>query len=335
VIDTKKTKLIEARRRASRGNQNLNRLAVIVPAFNVAEHIVEVISSIPKEIRQVIVVDDACPEESGKKVQRKFKNRVKVIYHSTNQGVGGAMITGYRHVLDETDAEIIVKLDGDGQMDPADIHKLIQPIVLGYADYTKGNRFDSIEDLEQMPRLRIFGNAVLSFFSKVSSGYWNVTDPTNGFTAIRRQTLERISLEKIRKSYFFESDMLFRLALVRAVVQDVAFPARYGEEKSNIKIRKVLAEFPKRYLVNLCKRIIYQYYLREWSPATFELPLGLLSLNFGIVAGTLLWAQNSQFGAFANAGQVMLASLPIIVGTQLLLAFLNYDINNLPRRPGA
>lgn len=330
----KKPQLLEVRRRASRGNQTLERVAVVIPAFNVAEHIVEVISAIPKEIRQVIVVDDACPEASGKKVQKKFKNRVKVIYHSTNQGVGGAMITGYRHALSETNAQIIVKLDGDGQMDPADLEKLIEPILLGHADYTKGNRFNSIEDLEQMPRLRILGNAVLSFFSKVSSGYWNVTDPTNGYTAVRRETLEKISLGKIRKSFFFESDMLFRLALVRAVVEDVALPARYGEEKSNLRIRKVVAEFPKRYFANFGKRIIYQYYLREWSPATFELPIGLISLFSGLITGSVFWVQNSQLGTFASSGQVMLASLPIIVGTQLLLAFLNYDINNIPRRSG-
>jgi glycosyltransferase involved in cell wall biosynthesis len=318
----------------SKRSYSLSSVAVVIPAYNVANQIASVLSSIPKEIKHIIVVDDACPEGSGDNVEKQFKSKVKVIRHSHNQGVGGAMISGYRHLLAETDAQVIVKLDGDGQMDPADIHKLIQPIVLGYADYTKGNRFDSIEDLEQMPKLRILGNAVLSFFSKVSSGYWNVTDPTNGFTAIRRETLEKISLEKIRKSFFFESDMLFRLALSRAVVEDVALPARYGGEKSNLKIRKVLAEFPKRYLANFGKRIIYQYYLREWSPASFELPLGLVSLFSGLFAGASFWIQNSQVGTFASAGQSMLASLPVIVGTQLLLAFVNYDISNLPRRAG-
>lgn len=316
-------------------NNPLSSVAVVIPAFKVANQLVEVINSLPKQIKHIIVVDDACPEGSGKKVQKHFKSKVKVIFHSENQGVGGAMVSGYKAALRETDAQFIVKLDGDGQMDPADIPKLINPLLVGHADYTKGNRFDSIEDLEQMPRIRIFGNAILSFLSKVSSGYWNVTDPTNGFTALRRSVLEKINLGKIRKSFFFESDMLFRLALVRAVVEDVPLPARYGNEKSNLKIRKVLSEFPKRYLANFGKRIIYQYYLREWSPASFELPLGLIFLFSGLIAGASFWIQNSQLGTFASAGQVMLASLPLIVGTQLLLAFINYDISKLPQRHGS
>jgi dolichol-phosphate mannosyltransferase len=310
-------------------------VAVIIPAYRVSEQILGVIEALPKEIKHVYVVDDACPEQSGLLVKKKYiGKRIQVIIHRANQGVGGAIITGYKAALESSNAQVFVKVDGDGQMDPQDIKKLITPIARGEADYAKGNRFDSIEDLEQMPKIRIFGNAILSFFSKVSTGYWNVTDPTNGFTAIRRETLEKISLNKLRKSFFFESDMLFRLGLVRAVVQDVAFPARYGTEKSNLKIRKVLAEFPRRYLANFGKRIIYQYYLREWSPASFELPLGLIFLFSGLIAGTFFWIQNSQLGSFASTGQVMLASLPVIIGTQLLLAFVNYDISNLPRRPG-
>lgn len=314
---------------------SLSNVAIVIPAYNVAEHIVGVLSSIPKEVPNVILVDDACPQNSGDYAKANFKSKaLTILKHEINQGVGGAMITGYKFALEQTDAEIIVKLDGDGQMDPRDITRVIAPIVRGEADYAKGNRFDSIEDLEQMPKLRIFGNAILSFLSKVSSGYWNVTDPTNGFTAVRRLTLVKINLSKIRKSFFFESDMLFRLALVRAVVQDVPLPARYGNEKSNLKIRKIMAEFPKRYLANFGKRIIYQYYLREWSPASFELPLGLIFLFSGLIAGASFWVEHSQIGTFASAGQVMLASLPVIVGTQLLLAFVNYDITNLPRRPG-
>lgn len=311
----------------------LGSVAVVIPAYKVSNQILDVIQAIPKQIRHIIVVDDACPEGSGDLVASTAqKSRVSVLRHETNQGVGGAVITGYKAALAKPDVQIIVKLDGDGQMLPSNIEKLIKPILEDRADYTKGNRFDSIEDLEQMPRLRIFGNGVLSFLSKISSGYWNITDPTNGFTAISREMLERVKLEKVRKSFFFENDMLFRLSLVRAVVIDVPMKSRYSDEKSNLKISKIIGEFPIRYLINYGKRVLYQYYLREWSLASFELPLGLILFFSGITSGFAFWVSNSQIGSFASSGQVMLASLPIIVGSQLLLAFTNYDINSTPRR---
>jgi hypothetical protein len=218
-------------------------------------------------------------------------------------------------------------------MDPGRIPVLISPIVSKEADYTKGNRFDSLEDLEQMPKIRIFGNAVLSIFSKFSSGYWNITDPTNGFTAIHTSVLSRIRLEKLRKGFFFESDMLFRLAIIRAVVIDVPMSAQYGVEKSNLNIKKVLREFPQRHFVNLLKRTFYNYYLREWNVASFELPLGLILFFWGIGFGVTSWASASAAGVAATTGQVMLSAVPVILGFQLLLSFLNYDVASVPRRP--
>lgn len=309
-------------------------VAVVIPCYQVAESILEVIGAIPSFVKHIIVVDDACPQGSGALVREKCSDsRVRVVIHSQNQGVGGAMITGYRTALEETDAEIIVKLDGDGQMEPARIPSLIQPILSKEADYTKGNRFDSLEDLEQMPRIRIFGNAVLSLFSKFSSGYWNITDPTNGFTAIHSAVLSRIRLEKLRRSFFFESDMLFRLAIIRAVVVDVPMSAQYGNEKSNLNISKVIWEFPYRYLVNLTKRTFYNYYLREWNVASFELPLGLIMFFFGLAFGITSWISASSMGVPATTGQVMLSAVPVILGFQLVLAFLNYDVASVPRRP--
>jgi dolichol-phosphate mannosyltransferase len=309
-------------------------VVVIIPAFRVASKILGVVREIPNWVAEIIVVDDCCPENSGDLVEKSIKDpRVKVVRHMTNQGVGGAMRTGYIRALNNDSNQVFIKIDGDGQMDLNQIPALIAPILSGRADYTKGNRFDSIEDLEQMPRLRILGNAVLSLFSKISSGYWNVTDPTNGFTAIDRTVLERIKLEKVRSSFFFESDMLFRLSLARAVVEDVPMKARYLDEKSNLKIRKVLREFPARYFINHLKRIFYQYYLREWSVASFELPLGLVLFSFGWIYGLSTWMGSSSAGTAATAGQVMISALPIIVGTQLVLSFINFDVGATPRLP--
>ena len=309
-------------------------VGVVIPAYLVTETIIELIRRIPKEIRHIVVVDDACPAGSGDLVAKNFKgSRVRVIRHETNQGVGGAVISGYRELLSRADVKIIVKLDGDGQMNPEDIAALIQPVSAGTADYSKGNRFNSIEDLEQMPKIRIFGNAVLSFLSKVSSGYWQINDPTNGFTAIHTSVLRQIKLEKLRKTFFFESDMLFRLSLIRAVVRDVPFSAKYGTEKSNLRIAKTLREFPARHAVNYLKRIFYQYYLREWSAASFELPLGVILSVFGLVAGIQQWVIASSAGVAATAGQVMIAALPLILGFQLFLAFVNFDIASTPKVP--
>jgi glycosyltransferase involved in cell wall biosynthesis len=311
------------------------KIAVIVPSFRTADHILDVVNRVTKVsgVENIFVVDDACPEQSGQLVKSKIKDkRVSIIFHETNQGVGGAMISGYKAAL-AAGADIVVKVDGDGQMAPEDIPVLVRPILEGRADYTKGNRFDSIEDLEAMPRIRIFGNAVLSLMSKVSSGYWNITDPTNGFTAIHRSVLRRIHLDKLRKSFFFESDVLFRLSLIRAVVYDVALPARYGTERSNLKIWRTLREFPGRHFVNYLKRIFYLYYLREWSVSSVELPLGFLLFGWGLGFGIDRFIASVGSAVPASVGAVMISVVPLILGFQLLLAFVSYDVASVPRRP--
>ena len=309
------------------------KIHVVIPAYRVERHIVDLLGRIGPHIEKIWVVDDACPSGSGELVQSKVKDkRVTVIFNPENLGVGGAVVAGYKAAL-EAGAEVVVKLDGDGQMHPEDIATLVRPIELGEADYTKGNRFDSLDDLYLMPRVRIFGNAVLSLWSKLSSGYWGVTDPTNGFTAIHRSVLSKIGLDKLSKRYFFESDMLFRLNLAGAVVEDVALPARYGDEKSNLKIRKVLVEFPLKYTRNLLKRIFYRYYLREWSIASFELPLAIGLGIFGAWFGISSFLSAADAGRATTAGQATISSLAIILGVQLMLSFLAYDIQSEPRIP--
>lgn len=309
------------------------RIHVVIPAYKVEKHIIDLIPRIGREVEKIWVVDDKCPNGSGKLVEKKSKDsRVSVLFNSENLGVGGAVTTGYRAALAQG-AEVVVKLDGDGQMFPEDIPALVKPILIGEADYSKGNRFDSLDDLYQMPRVRIFGNAVLSFWSKLSSGYWSVTDPTNGFTAIHRAVLEKIDLEKLSKRFFFESDMLFRLNLAGAVVEDVALPARYGDEKSNLKIGKVILEFPWKFIKNQLKRVFYRYYLREWSIASFELPLGVGLSIFGAWFGLVSFLSAAEAGRATTAGQATIASLAIILGVQLMLSFLSYDIQSEPKIP--
>lgn len=309
-------------------------VVAVIPAYKVSKFICNLIYKLENYVSKIIVVDDCCPEESGKIVKATFidNTKVEVVFHEVNQGVGGAMVSGYQRALD-LGATIVVKLDGDGQMDPALIPGLIDPIVNRRADYTKGNRFFSIESLKSMPPLRVFGNSVLSFLSKFSHGYWNIMDPTNGFIAIHAAVLSHIPLEKLEKRYFFENDMLFRLGTLRAVVFDVPMDSLYGDEVSSLNIPKVIKEFPPKFIVRLFKRIFYNYFLRDFTACSLELIMGILLLSFGFIFGIDKWIENYQAGVAASAGTVMLAGLPVLVGLNLLIAALSYDISNIPTEP--
>jgi hypothetical protein len=181
-----------------------------------------------------------------------------------------------------------------------------------------------------MPAIRLFGNSLLSFASKLSSGYWDIFDPNNGFTAIHAAVIRQIPMEKLSHGWFFESDILFRLGIVRAVVRDVPMPARYGDESSSLVVRRVIGEFALKHLVNTAKRIIYNYYLRNFNMASIEIALGLVFVFAGTWFGAARWAAGSQAGVPSTSGTVMLAALPVIVGVQFVLAFLNYDLQNIP-----
>ncbi|MDA8414806.1 MAG: glycosyltransferase family 2 protein [Desulfobacteraceae bacterium] len=308
-------------------------IAVVIPAFRVSRHILGVISGIGPEISSVYVVDDACPEGSGKLVREQCSDpRVTVLFHEANSGVGGATISGYRRAIREG-ADIVVKLDGDGQMEPAYIPMLITPIVNGLADYTKGNRFYYLEGVQQMPLARLLGNAALSFIAKFSTGYWDIFDPTNGFTAVHAKVLERLPLDKIDRRYFFESDMLFRLNTIRAVVMDVPLSARYADEVSNLKIFRSIPEFTRKHVRNSLKRIFYNYYLRDFSVMSLELLLGCLALFMGVSFGSIAWMKSVRTGIVATSGTVMLAALPTLAGIQLILSFLAADSGNVPKVP--
>ena len=309
------------------------KIAVVIPCYRVTDHILEVIAGIGPEVSRIYVVDDACPDGSGKFVQDQSKDkRLSFIFHEENQGVGGAVISGYKAAYADG-ADVVVKIDGDGQMDPGLISAIAKPVLEGSADYSKGDRFDSLENLFGMPKVRIFGNAVLSLWAKFSTGYWSMTDPTNGFTAIHRRALGAMNLDKIRKSYFFESDILFRLNIANCVVADVPMAAVYGSEKSNMSILKVMFEFPWRHTVNLWKRIFYRYYLREWNVGSFELPLGVFLLVFGAWFGLSSFLNASAAGVATTAGQVTGSAVALILGVQLLLSFLSYDVQSEPRIP--
>lgn len=309
------------------------RIAVVIPCYRVRDQVMPVIASIGAEVGWIIVVDDACPEQTGAWVRQHCNDpRVIVIAHDRNQGVGGATITGYRRALG-TAADVVVKLDGDGQMDPMHVLRLASPLLTGQGDYAKGNRFHRISFARSMPWLRLVGNALLSFMTKLSSGYWQISDPTNGYTAIRRELLLEVELERVAPRYFFESDLLYHLNQARAVVVDVPMRACYGDETSSLRPMRMIGPFLFGHLRNALRRIGYNYMLRGFSIASVELVLGGALVMAGTTFGIFRWIASDTSGVPATAGTVMAAALPIILGMQMLLSWLNFDVASEPRQP--
>lgn len=308
------------------------RIAVVVPCHRVRRHIRQMIEALPDLVTGIYVVDDCCPDGSGELVRSECVDpRVTVLFNNINLGVGGAVMAGYARAIADG-FEIIIKMDGDGQMDPGMLPRLVAPLIRGEADYTKGNRFYDLAQIGQMPAVRIFGNSILSFLTKISSGYWDIFDPTNGYTAIHANVAARLPFHKISNRYFFETDLLFRLNTLRAVVVDVPMDARYGDESSGLKIRRIVGEFAAKHARNTFKRIFYNYFLRDLSLASVELVLGTLLVCIGAAFGIGFWVQSAATGVTATAGGVMLAALPMILGIQLLLGFIAYDIASVPER---
>ncbi len=306
-------------------------VAVVIPSYRVTRHVCDVVRRIGPECALIYVVDDRCPDGSGEFVRANCTDpRVRILMHEVNQGVGGAVMTGYRAAIADG-ADIIVKIDGDGQMAPELLPRFIRPIIEGSADYTKGNRFFDLDRVRAMPLVRLLGNTCLSFMAKFSTGYWDIFDPTNGYTAIHARVAAHLPASRISQRYFFESDMLFRLNTLRAVVVDIPMAASYGDEVSNLRISRILGEFLWKHVRNFAKRIFYNYFLRDLSAASLELIAGAALLGFGTAYGLWEWQQAARLGTTSAPGTVMLAAMPVLLGIQLLLAFLTYDIHSTPK----
>ncbi|MET3527128.1 glycosyltransferase family 2 protein [Phenylobacterium koreense] len=308
------------------------RVWIIIPCYRVRAQILTVLSRVPDWVEGVVCVDDACPEGTADFLEAQdLPPRIVVLRLPQNEGVGGAVLAGYREA-ERRGGEILVKIDGDDQMDLAYLPQLVTPILLGEADYVKGNRFTSIGHLNSMPGLRVFGNAALSFAAKASTGYWNIFDPTNGFTALEASVARQVLQRSVARRFFFETDLLYHLGALRAVVRDSPMPSRYGDERSNLRIGAVIGTFSARHLSNFIRRVIGQYFVRDFNVATIELVVGFLLLAAGATYG-LHWFAVRDPGQAASAGVVMAAALPVIIGVQLLLQAINFDVQNVPNRP--
>ena len=309
-------------------------IAVVIPAYNVAGHIESVLRGLPEYLRHIIVVDDASQDNTSALV-KAFNNRsrpIVLVRHEQNQGVGGAMVTGFQRAL-ELGAQVIVKLDGDDQMDPGYISTLVMPLLEGRADYAKGNRFRDLDALQHMPLVRRVGNLGLSFLTKAATGYWNCFDPTNGFFAIRADVLADLPLDRIDRRYFFETSMLANLYLLDAFILDVPMPARYGDERSHMSIWRVLVEFPVKLFATILRRLTLRYFLFDFSMVSVYLLTGIPLILFGLIFGSYKWIQYLNLGVPAPTGTVILPTLALILGIQILLSAIEIDMNSAPKTP--
>jgi len=310
---------------------NTQKIAVAIPAYCEEKNIRGVLTSIPEYVDWIIVVDDASTDNTRQYVleEQKRDNRIHCIIHNKNQGVGGATITGYKKAV-ELGAQVIVKMDGDGQMDPQKIKNLIYPLINYDADYTKGNRFFHVKDLKQMPTLRLLGNGILGFLVRICSGYWNLYDPTNGYTAIHSYIVQMLPLEKIHKRYFFESNMLLELYILRAKVKDIPIPSRYGSEQSSMNLFRVILTFPFLLFKGFVRRLVLSHILYNFTQVGLLFLIGLIFLIFGVTFGSVMWIQGYLTGVPATSGTVMLAALPSIIGCFMLIAAWISDLNMVP-----
>jgi len=300
-------------------------VAIIVPCFRVADRIAGVIRSIPPRYRTIICVDDCSPDGTADIITALADPRVTLLRHERNRGVGGAMKTGYREAL-RLGATVCVKMDGDGQMSAADLDALVAPLLEGAADYAKGNRFVDVRSLRSMPGARLIGNGLLSFASKLASGYWNMLDVSNGFTAVRSAVLRRIDSRRLHERYFFETSMLIELNILGAVVADVEMPAHYEDEISSLRLSRVIFTFPGLLLRGLLRRFYWRYLIEDFGIVSICVLFGLPLWLFGVTFGIYHWVQSARTGAPATAGTVFVAALPIILGFQLLLAAVMLDV---------
>jgi glycosyltransferase involved in cell wall biosynthesis len=306
------------------------RIAVVMPAFNVAPQIVGAIQGIPEFVDSIIVVDDAGTDETARIVRGLDHPRLRFVQHTQNQGVGGALATGFKLAIDDR-ADVVVKMDGDGQMDPGLLPALLDPILVEGFAYAKGNRFLWEDRLHDMPKIRLAGTFGLTFLTKLASGYWHVFDPVNGYVAIDAATLRKLPLHRIARDYFFESDMLIHLNVFRARVKDVPMPARYEDERSSMRVGQVLVTFPFHLLKGFWYRIYERHVLREFSPVAVFWVLGSLLLAWGTGFGAFTWIKSVWSGHLATTGTVMLSILPFILGFQLVLQAILIEIQDSPR----
>ena len=303
-------------------------IAAVVPAHNEAAHIRDVIEGMPSTVDHIVIVDDKSSDDTADLAESSGDPRVQVVRHETNTGVGGAIVSGHKLAL-ELGADVDVIFAGDDQMDPVYLPNLLDPIVHEGYGFTKANRFYSSSSYRGMPKYRVFGNVVLSFANKFSSGYWNLFDPQNGYTATTAEVLRRIDLDRVSQGYEFENDFLLNLNILNVRAKDIPVPAKYGDEVSGISLRRVIPALLRMLLRGFFRRIMLKYVVRSFSPIALFLFSGLFLWVWALLFGA--WTVWETIGpGVASTGTVLLSVVPFLMGFQLILTALTLDIQASP-----
>lgn len=309
------------------------KISLVIPVYNVGISILKLLEKIPNFIDQIYVIDDNCPMKTGNIILENNTNlkNVKVILNKTNLGVGGAVKVGYLESIKDS-FDITVKIDGDDQMNPNEIDKLLQPIISEKYGYTKGNRFINQNEIENYPRTRFYGNIFLSFISKLSSGYWDIFDPINGFTAIKTEILKKINLEKIDNRYFFETDMLYSLYLVDIKIKDVPVEIKYNNNQvQNLNVTKEAFNFLFKNIHRTFSRIKNKYFLHNFSITSFFCFSSLILFLFAICFGGFNWIKYGMLlNKLAPTGIVILSISSLTLSLLFFGVFLYLDSLNNP-----
>ncbi len=314
-------------------NSSSIQIAIVIPFYNASNQIIDVISAVPEFINHVIIVDDCSKEPLPiDEIKSKINPKINLILlkSDNNIGVGGATKLGFQKSLDLS-ANITIKVDADNQMDLSYLPNLIKPLLKNNADFTKGNRFRDLKELKKMPIIRRFGNLILSFLIKVATGYWHVFDPTNGYFAIKNSYLKNLDLTKLSNRYYFETSLLSELYFFKTRIKDIPMPSIYADEKSSMQLWKMPFLFSRKLIVTFFKRIIKEYFLYDFNIASLFIIIGLPLFTFGIVFGIRSWIYYASNNIFAPTGTIMIITLTIILGFQLLLQAIQFDITNSPK----
>ena len=307
-----------------------HRVAAVVPALNEAPRLGDVLRRMPAFVDLIVVVDDCSTDDTAATATAVGDPRIQVIRHAQRRGVGGATVSGMQRALEHA-ADIVVKVDGDGQMDPTRMEVLLEPLVHDGYDYAKANRFLDSRALQQMPVPRLLGNFALTFLTKLASGYWRVFDPQNGYVAVKASALRALDLPHLATGFFFENDMLIHLNILNCRVKDVPLPAYYGNEQSSLRVNRILVTFPFYLARGFCRRIWEKYMLRDFSPIALFWLLGFPLMLGGGLFGLMTWLRSSWTGHPATTGTVMLSVLPFLIGFELILQAIILEIRESPR----
>jgi glycosyltransferase involved in cell wall biosynthesis len=303
------------------------RVGVVVPAYDEEALIAATLGGIPPLVDRIIVVDDGSTDRTSERAFELGDPRVEVVSHERRGGVGAATLTGYRRALADG-MDVVVVMNGDNQMDPADLPTLVEPVARGELDYAKANRLATGQAWQLIPKTRFFGNAILSMLTKIASGYWHVADSQSGYTVVSREMLEQLDLDHVYTNYGFPNDMLVHLNVWNARVRD--FPSRpiYGVgERSNMRYRHVVPRIAWLLVRGFFWRLWEKYVKRDFHPLVFFYVMGFIATVSGVLLGLVVVGYRIA-GYSIPIATVVLVALLVISGLQFTLFAMWFDMES-------